>query len=431
MGQDSRRIFTVIVDFYGISGSYISVSLQNLSKSVCTIKQKNQRRTLKRTAPLSIASIRTVTSRLMENARQKPAAPSRAGRTEAAIPDSIEDENELDDNNMNEEEEDTNFVDNDGDDSDQEDPVAEGDEAPAQAPFQPSYEKANSLRFFDVCKRLEYLWRVRRHGKKLKTKPTTVSQLKAILPPQLLAHLANSNSDNSGLLQSSMSPQSIFPLFRLLMPEKDSSRSFLMKETELAKAYAAAFNLPPTSLQKLLHYGDPHIITNSANVGDFSVVLQEILKGRLVYDTTGKTGSDWTVGHINAVLDDLAGLSQKTRAAKDAYFEQKAKEQQQATTAVPRPRTLSQNRAEWVRSLHKPPPGGKKPLTPLEHKWLVRIVQGQMQFGLTWKTLVSSDVVLLLCAFGYQTLCFLTMRGFFGLDGVIAELVQCARGFFV
>ena len=82
----------------------------------------------------------------------------------------------------------------------------------------PEYEKANSLSFFMLCRRLERLWQQKR--KKGRLIPE-LEKKKYILPSELL---------------KALEPESIFPLLRLLLPDIDNSRNCFMKEKLIAQA---------------------------------------------------------------------------------------------------------------------------------------------------------------------------------------------------
>jgi len=260
-----------------------------------------------------------------------------------------------------------------------EEPMAEGEEAPAPDVQEPSDSKANSLSFFQVCKRMEALWKLRRTPlKKGKPPPKEVDKLKVLLPPKGLDEFTNTTDEGN--------PHSLFPLLRLLMPEKDSSRSFLMKEVAIMHAYTTAYNLSKTSrdYQALANYRDPHKVGNSSAVGDISVVLQAVLEKRIKYDVSGKIGSDWKVGDVNMYLDELAGLQQKVNAAK--LVSRATSGSTNDAKNKRKPSMLVEARAEWVRRLN--PSRKAKGMTPLEHKWLVRIILQQMQYGLGWRRVV-------------------------------------------
>lgn len=254
----------------------------------------------------------------------------------------------------------------------EQDPVAEGDPMPAQD-IEPSYEKANSLDFFTLCKRLEKLWKVSRgRSKNKKIKLDRAAKLRAILPERLLGYLSTP-------LVPGGRPESAFPLIRLLIPNKDASRYFHCKENTLATIYAGAFQLskrPGGPYDMLANFREPKIVDDPAAVGDFALVVKKVLVGRIVHDKSEESGSDWTVGDVNKFLDDLANLKHKSVAAR--------------ASAGANAKTLKDLRIELFRELSKPKSKDGAPLSPLEHCWLVRIIQQDMKFGVGWRNVVSN-----------------------------------------
>ena len=277
------------------------------------------------------------------------------------------------------------------------DPVAEGETQPENEKVEPSYEKASAIPFFEVCRRLEKLWQLRRDRGRFK-KIAEIDKLKALLPPKMIDYLGTPKHPGAP-------PESLFPLFRLLMPEKDSSRMFLMKESALLKAYTGAFNLSPSSkdYQKLLHFKDATVVQDQKAVGDFSCVLKNVLRGRIVHDSTEKTGSDFTVGDINAFLDELASVRLKHKAAKEA-FERAKRSASPSKKKSGKPPTQADFWIDLIRRLNQ----GNKNLSPLEHKWLVRIIRQEMQFGVGWKSIVRS-ISLFVCVCLKTLYSFLTI----------------------
>ena len=169
-----------------------------------------------------------------------------------------------------------------------------------------------------------------------------------------------------------------------------------MKESKILKAYADAFQLSNVSrdYQRLANYRDAEKAGKLA--GDFSVVLEDVLKGRLVCKK--KEGNAWTIGEINAMLDELAEMPSKAAAAK--------------AQSKQRHPILAGYRANWIVRLNQAR-AGRRGLTPLEHKWLVRIILHQMQFGIGWRKLVGHVLRMLaslyrfnnliLCSFFFRT----------------------------
>jgi hypothetical protein len=242
------------------------------------------------------------------------------------------------------------------------DPYAEGDDPVAVKPTEPSYKNANGLPFFIACKQMEFLWQLRgKTGKNQKYKPTEEQKLLQFLPPKLMRALAKPSDDQT--------PESLFPLFRLIMPAQDASRSVMLKERLLAKIYGEAFGMKPgTGDRKKLEIFWDKGVTGEQGVGDFSVVLQKVIEKRVIW--VPKEGSKLTVGDMNSLLDELASLSAKAKKA-DPQTSSKSK----------RP-TLHDLRVAWICKLKE------KGLSPLEHKWLVRIIMGRMEFGLGYKPIL-------------------------------------------
>ena len=228
------------------------------------------------------------------------------------------DDNEEDDRStaVHEEEngefDDLGVLDNNDEEEIDDEPVGEGEGPPPPKP-EPSYALANAYKFYTFCMRLEFVWQ-KMHGL---SKPLFKSQkqkdlsdedkLGRILPKEYLEQFdAHSKCSDK--------PESIFPIFRLLMPDRDSSRQCNVKESTIARMYADAFGLWENSdrYKMLVNYRDDRFARNSA--GDFpSVVMKVVAPTKLGKREDHK--ADWTVGDINAALDEFDLLSQKTRMA--------------------------------------------------------------------------------------------------------------------
>jgi hypothetical protein len=90
-------------------------------------------------------------------------------------------------------------------------------------PWEPSYEKANTIPFAQVCNRLECLWKLRLNKKKVITKQ---KKLEILLPNALKEYLDGGSP---------------FPYLRLILAEHDSSRPHTgLKEARIAEAWAKA-----------------------------------------------------------------------------------------------------------------------------------------------------------------------------------------------
>ena len=253
---------------------------------------------------------------------------------------------------------------------------------------EPSYQKFGSIPFSILSKRLEQLWQrkmMKNTGKKRNNKAITLQDmLLNLLPPKML-HTYSQH-------EPGQPPESIFPLIRLLCPEKDGARRTCVKEMTLAKAYIKAFGWASDKKEsrKLLNYHDPAIVgTNGA--GDFSVVLQHVLLGDDPnMSRVSKEPSKVTLTQINQALDELVAMGDKTsrKTNHDWRPSSSAANTKGSTdrTKTRKPTKVSDERANWVsRFLNV----GDLRLSPLEHKWLARILMERMQFGIGFDKLLT------------------------------------------
>lgn len=260
------------------------------------------------------------------------------------------------------------------------DPVAEGDDPVAPKP-EPSYSKASETKFFSICKGLEI---VCKNNRKRDRHFSEVDKLKTILKPEYLSWLA----EPKGVGEP---PESLFPVLRLLLPDKDGSRSFQMKEKTLAKMYTDAFGFNPgtSKYNKLLHFNNPNIVSPDEGVGDFALVVHSVIRTVKVQTTKSKGLS---VGEVNKFLDELASLPRKAREAKSNHDWRRTANPDQnknSNVAVKKPPNLNNLRADWLKRINMDTPS-RLGLSPLEHKWLVRIVLNKLHIGVGWKTLVRA-----------------------------------------
>jgi hypothetical protein len=258
-------------------------------------------------------------------------------------------------------------------------PDAEGDEPPKEE-LEPSEEAFGKMKFFLVCKRLESLCQLSVDSAKKRKKAVPLSnKLAFLLPPKSLEQFTK--------LQPGERPQTTFPLIRLLCPDKDTSRQFFMKESTMAAAYIAAFGWKrdAKTSQALLNFHNP--AKSGHDKADFSLVLQSILEGKDVKPREGcKAGpriqlepSSLTVADINEALDELAGMRHRgnQRPSNHDWVAGGGKPPASNKRQKWDP-TLARQRARWVERLLF----GNRRISPLEHKWLVRIVfSNQMRFG--------------------------------------------------
>jgi hypothetical protein len=222
-------------------------------------------------------------------------------------------------------------------------------------PIPPSTSLADAMPFSRLVQRMENVWQATLK-KNSQSSPSIEDRLKYLLPPKEVRMFLTKTNPR----------QTIFPIFRLLLPHIDTRQIFL-KESKIALMYIAHFNLDRKTHRdaiKLEHYNDPHFVEGSI-VGDFALVLQSILERRLLSSYKTKL----TVGEINRLLDDLAAIG-RTRQGRDGV-------------SVPSQASLMEQRANWLRSVMN------HHLSAIEHKWLVRIMTRDMKFGIRHKTLLE------------------------------------------
>lgn len=249
----------------------------------------------------------------------------------------------------------------------QDDPVAEGDEPPPPR-LEPSEEKASSMKFHTLCVALETVWNAGVQKKNW----SDAQKLWKILPPKFLQWLDTPSAEDGR-------PESIFPILRLLLPEKDGSRQIQMAESTLGVMYGTAlgFSVQSNKYRMLLRYSDPNSgLTKAQGLGDFSIVVRTVV-GFTKVDTPS-TGSGYTVGRINEALDLLASLPGKARQLKSNHDWKRDNDNGKPKAKPPTLKTL---RARWLRQLNEGS-ANCAGLSPLEHKWLVRILLKKLQFGL-------------------------------------------------
>lgn len=241
--------------------------------------------------------------------------------------------------------------DDENDDSDDDSSSALSDDT-----FEPEYDRANAMRFATICQKMEELWKLKLNKS---VKRTADERFDRLLPPKLL---------------KAFQPQSVFPLFRLIMAELDSSRNIYMKEKLIAGAYCRAMGFAKgTSAYEMLHgYTDPLKVPRHL-VGDLSLVIEDVLKKR-----ENNEPSRVTVGTINKLLDELAGL----RHRNIHHNHQWRNEETTNSNNNNNRKNLNEVREKWLIKVRD------KGLSPLEHKWLVRILLKKVEFGLGWKMIL-------------------------------------------
>jgi DNA ligase N terminus len=270
------------------------------------------------------------------------------------------------------------------------DECAEGED-PFPARLEPSEAAVNKVPFRTICFGLEAIWLEQGGGgggggstnKQKKQRRSDEEKLNLLLPVKMLAAFDRASR------KPGARPESLFPLYRLLLPHMDTRR-ILMGESKLADVYTAALLLAPHSTKaRMLHtYADPQFVTKAQGQGDLSSVIKFVVQQHkgVKDDDLFKVGSNWTIGQINAKLDEFARLSVTVKQQKDAmakrHLSSSSSPSANKKLKTQKPITLKSVQADWLRSLNNDSSDGRKGLSPIEHKWLVRILLKKMQFGL-------------------------------------------------
>jgi len=251
-------------------------------------------------------------------------------------------------------------------------------------PRTPDETAANNLPFQKLVHRLEKLWQQRnkKDGTRVLSKEEKLSY---ILPARLRQYLGPTGSP--------------FPLLRLLVPEMDNVRGHLgMKERMIAIAWGEAMGLAKSSpgYTKLLRYTDPEY-AGVAACGDLSLCVEEVLA-----DRRSGSGSNLTLKNINDMLDNL----NKIRRGQDwlpgvptekSTPENQLKKEEECSIIV-----MGANGEHSVGSSNKVTLGQKQQqrtiwveqffhanCSPLEHKWIVRILLQKLDIGLGWSSILG------------------------------------------
>lgn len=245
---------------------------------------------------------------------------------------------------------------------DEDDYGSENDEPAITEEIEPDYTRANKIKFCELVDRLEHLWMER--SKRYWTKE---QKLEYLLPKQLLVTLKGGSP---------------YPILRLMMPKIDTSRPhFGMLESSIINAWKGALGLGNnhTLYKKLKEYRNPEFNPNGA--GDLSVAVYEVARdcGLCLPENKPKDPNKKIkyvkIGEINDYLDELVSIKKKATLGHEWRNDgDNARRSQNAT--------LKQLREHWVSKLL-----GK--LTPLEHKWVVRILMLQVEFGVGYKSILK------------------------------------------
>eukprot|EP00977_Amphora_coffeiformis_P014507 scaffold4079_cov167-Amphora_coffeaeformis.AAC.3 len=243
--------------------------------------------------------------------------------------------------------------------NDNEEPDVEGEEREGSLEIEPSEENFGRIKFYGICKSLE----------KTSTRRVGLQQkLMNLLPPAGIQKLKETEPGGP--------PQTPFPLIRLLCPEKDASREYFVKHNTLAKAYirAHAWRNDNVLAQALLKPNDPQKIAK-ANIppvqGDLTELLKRVLKGRVSDEPSSLTLAD-----INKALDELAAFKHRGNIRPsnhdwevgDADSKRRKKEDGEKLYVL---------QADWIKRFLS----GSRRISPLEHKWLARIILKEMKIS--------------------------------------------------
>lgn len=228
---------------------------------------------------------------------------------------------------------------------------------------EPTCQLANNLTFATTCFTMEIIWK------------TTAGQL----PARTLQQKMDSLLSTEMLHIAKQNSESLFPLLRLYCPDKDSTREYGINEKNIAQAYCDVLGLQTWGgiaglidwsdlANMLLHFRDPTWVRLDL-VGDLSMVVQHVMNERTMY-----TQSKLELGDINALLDELAALNPNQQH----YHNDKCKtDKENVRPKVNAKANLRKMREAWFRKViheHK--------LSPLEHKWLVRIILKKPDLGI-------------------------------------------------
>ncbi len=305
-----------------------------------------------------------------------------------------------------------------GSDDDSEDEDDDDDEDEFYSPPEPDYSRANNLPFNSLCQRFEKLWLLRRSkadaksskinrannkGKRIKPNVSKDEMLENLLPAKMKEHLDGGSP---------------FPCLRLMVPDLDTLRPHLgMKELTIGKIWGEAIGLVRNSKdhKKLIEFTNP-ISAGPTACGDLSLAVYEVMQKRFPQlnrqnsdnksrstDKNGKkkkTKKGITIGDMNQLLDELAMIkkqvptstsqSQSSQSQTQLSSQPQSSQSQQSQSSISSLNSKGAGsikskhlmRVRWVEKLIK------LGLSPLEHKWIVRIILQKLELG------VGSDSII-------------------------------------
>lgn len=242
---------------------------------------------------------------------------------------------------------------------------AEGEE-PQPEEVEPSEENfGKKIKFYKICEALEKI------STRSSTRPIPLEKkLMNLLPARGIKMLKQT--------EPGAPPESPFPLIRLLCPDKDASREYFIKHSTLAKAYikAHAWDNKNPIAQALMKPTDPQKIA-AANLppvlGDLSELIRIVLKDRI-----DNKPSSLTVADINKALDELAAFKHRGNIRPSNHDWEAGSGNASKRKRYDKTHQLGALQADWIKRFL----GGSRRLSPLEHKWLTRIILKEMKINM-------------------------------------------------
>jgi len=237
----------------------------------------------------------------------------------------------------------------------------DSDEEEFYKPPEPDYSRANKIPFRKLCETFERVWSFKK--KKASRRKTSKDEiLETLLPKSLLEYLKGGSP---------------FPFLRLMVPDLDTLRPHLgMKELSIGKIWGQAIGLTQMSgdYKKITKFTDP-IIAGPTACGDLSMAVFEVMLKRFPEYNKNNTKKKCkvTIEEMNDLLDELAMLKQGSQQTNASSLNS------QGTGSIRSKQTI---KIRWVEKLLA------KKLSPLEHKWIVRILLQKLELG------VGSDSII-------------------------------------
>jgi ATP-dependent DNA ligase len=167
--------------------------------------------------------------------------------------------------------------------------------------------------------------------------------------------------------------QSLYPLIRLYAPDNDNARTYQMKDRLIAQSYCSVlgFSKGTKKYDMLYHFTDPAKCPPHLN-GDLSLVVEHIMRER-----TADTPSKLNIGEVNKLLDELHSLGNRHHHHNHTFRETKSPNKGE------RSKTVAKSRGKWLKKVVE------KGLSPVEHKWLVRIILKKPEYGFGYTSLLK------------------------------------------